>query len=64
MFDIIKTVADTTGNATKLAQLEAAWSQTLNEVLRRGYYGTAAIEVVIQDGVIQQLKRRTERIER
>lgn len=60
----MKTLQQTPGNATKLEQLQTAWSETLAQVLQRGVYGTAAVEIVVQDGVIQQLRRRIERVER
>jgi len=60
----MKTCCETPGNIARLEQLQTAWSQILREVLQRGVHGTAAIEIVVQDGVIQQLKRRIERVER
>lgn len=34
------------------------------ELLKRGVYGTAAVEIVVQDGTIQSLRRRTERVDK
>ena len=52
------------GNAKKVAQLESALAEMLAEVLRRGFFGTAAVELSIQDGTIQHIRRRMERIEK
>ena len=51
-------------NQAKLRQTEAALARLLDDALRRGFYGTLALEVAVQDGVIQNLRHRTERIER
>ncbi|GAG07489.1 unnamed protein product [marine sediment metagenome] len=52
------------GNTKKLAQLEAVLAQTLGEALKRGFFGTAAVELSVQDGTIQHIRRRVERIEK
>lgn len=54
----------TPGNAKKVAQLEAALAEILVQALRRGFFGTAAVELSVQDGTIQHIRRRVERIER
>ena len=56
--------ANTTGNAQKVAQLQAALAEMLADALRRGFFGTAAVELSIQDGTIQHIRRRLERIEK
>ena len=38
-------------------------AEILAESLRRGFYGKAAIELAIQDGTIQHIRRLIERIE-
>ena len=52
------------GNTKKLAQLEAVLAQTLGEVLKRGFFGTAAVELSVQDGTIQHIRQKMERIEK
>jgi len=52
------------GNAKKLAQLQTALAQLLAEALKRGFFGTASIELSVQDGTIQHIRRRIERVER
>ncbi len=54
----------TTGNAKKVAQLQAIVAEVLAEALRRGFFGTAAVELSVQDGTIQHIRRTVERIER
>lgn len=51
-------------NATKVAQLQAAMAEVLAESLRRGFFGTVAIELSVQDGTIQHIRRRMDRIEK
>jgi len=51
-------------NRMKVRQIEMALSELLAESLRRGFFGKAALELVIQDGTIQQFRRMTERVER
>ena len=54
----------TPGNAKKLAQLHAALSELLKESLQRGFFGTAAVELNIQDGTIQHIRRMVDRVEK
>jgi hypothetical protein len=54
----------TTGNAKKVAQLQTAVAELLREALRRGFFGTAAVELSVQDGTIQHIRRTVERIEK
>ena len=51
-------------NELKLAKLETAMSDLLHEVLQSGFYGKATIEINVQDGTIQLIRRMVERIER
>jgi hypothetical protein len=52
------------GNREKVTQLEALLAELLIEVLRRGFYGRVAIELAIQDGVIQHIRRTLEKLEK
>ena len=54
----------TPANARKVAQLEAALAEVLAEALRRGFFGTAAVELSVQDGTIQHIRRKVERIDK
>ncbi|HEV3418131.1 MAG TPA: hypothetical protein VG056_15000 [Pirellulales bacterium] len=58
------TLRNTTVNQTKVSQLETALAELLAESLRRGFHGKAAIELAIQDGTIQHIRRLVERIEK
>ena len=58
------TLTETSGNQKKMAQLKSALGEMLAEILRRGFHGTAAVEVSVQDGTIQSIRRTVERIER
>lgn len=58
------TVPETDANHRKLARLNAAWREVLAETLKRGFYGTATIEVSISDGTIQHIRKRMERLEK
>jgi hypothetical protein len=51
-------------NEKKIAQLETALAELLATILRRGFFGTAGVEVSIQDGTIQHVRAKMERIER
>ncbi|MGW8255906.1 MAG: hypothetical protein ACWGMZ_00320 [Thermoguttaceae bacterium] len=54
----------TSANAKKVAQLEKSLAEMLAATLRRGFFGTAAVEVSVQDGTIQHIRRRVEQIEK
>ncbi len=51
-------------NSKKVAQLESALAKVLAEAPRRGFFGTATIELSIQDGTIQHIRRKVDRIEK
>jgi hypothetical protein len=51
-------------NEKKLSQVEAELAGMLKEILRRGFYGTAGVEVSVQDGMIQHVRSRMEKIVR
>ena len=55
---------DSPANRQQIDKVRTALATMLTEVLRRGFHGTAAIEVSVQDGTVQHIRRRTERIER
>ena len=58
------TLETTSANQTRLAQASAAWRDLLAESLRRGFHGSATLEVIIQDGTIQHIRRKIEQIEK
>jgi len=58
------TLGTTAVNSKKVAQLESALAEILAEALRRGFFGTAAVELSVQDGTIQHIRRKVDRIEK
>lgn len=44
--------------------LRAALAEILAEVLQRGYHGKAGIELSVQDGTIQHIRRSMEKTQR
>jgi hypothetical protein len=58
------TLTETPTNKTKVDQLETALAEILSESLRRGFHGKAAIELAIQDGTIQHIRRLIERVDK
>ena len=58
------TLSRTPANEQKIAHLKAAISEVLGQVLQRGFYGSASVEVVISDGTIQSVRRTIEQVER
>lgn len=58
------TLTATPANQKKMAQLHAALGEILAEVLRRGFHGSAGIELSIQDGTIQTIRRKVEQTQR
>ena len=51
-------------NERMIGLLRAALAEILAEALQGGYYGTAGIELSVQDGTIQHIRRSMEKIER
>lgn len=51
-------------NERMIAVLRKALAEILAEALERGFHGTAAIEMSVQDGTIQHIRRSLEKIER
>ncbi len=58
------TMTSTPVNTLKRTQAKSILEKMLSESLRRGFHGTAAVEVFIQDGTIQCIRRRIESTEK
>lgn len=58
------TLIDSQTNQKKLVQLHQSLEQVLNEILQRGFHGSAQIVVSVQDGTVQHIRRTVERVER
>ena len=50
-------VERTPANTTKVEKLGRVIAEALDEALRRGFYGSVAINIAIEDGTIQQISR-------
>jgi hypothetical protein len=48
-------------NRNKLDLLRRGWAELLRQALRQGFFGTAAIEVNIEGGMIQYIRRNIDR---
>ncbi len=51
-------------NEKKLSQIESELVEILRQITRRGFHGTGGVEVSVQDGTIQHIRRRMERLEK
>jgi hypothetical protein len=60
----MKTTDVNPANQKKVLQLEAAWRALLDESLRQGFFGTISLEIGVQNGTIQHVRRRLERVEK
>jgi len=45
-------------NRVKMRKIDLTLDNILEKVLTRGFYGTASVEFTIQDGVIQNIRRK------
>lgn len=54
----------TTPNDNKASYACVVLREMLSDVLKRGFHGTAGIEIAVQDGTIQHIRRRVDRIEK
>lgn len=51
-------------NQQKMERIRSAMTEMLDEVLKRGFHGTATLELTVQDGTIQHIRRKMEQVER
>jgi hypothetical protein len=58
------TLTKTPANEEKVSLVRVALAEILAETLQRGFHGTAGIEVHVQDGTIQAVRQRVERLRR
>jgi hypothetical protein len=58
------TLNATPANARKVAQAQAALMEILAEILQHGFFGSAAVEFSVQDGTIQHIRRKLDRMEK
>ena len=55
---------ETTVNLTRIARVDDLWHGILDEILQRGFYGTASIELQIDNGTIQWITKSVKRVEK
>jgi len=60
----MNTQGTTPGNQQKLAKLHAMLVELLEEITNRGFYGNAGVELAVQDGTIQHIRCKVERVVR
>jgi hypothetical protein len=58
------TAPEIPGNKQKLARLTAVWQELLAAALKRDFYGKAMVEITVNDGVIQSIRKQVEHIEK
>jgi hypothetical protein len=59
---MIETRDNTTPHATKIRQVEAALARLIADASQRGFHGTVAVNLSVQDGHIQHIRLTTERM--
>ncbi len=60
----MKMLKESPVNQTQLVRVATSLKAMLDEALRHDFYGTATIEVQIDGGTIQKIRRIVERIEK
>ena len=58
------TAPEIPGNKQKLAKLKDVWQEVLVAALQREFYGKAMVEITVNDGIIQSIRKQVERIEK
>lgn len=55
---------NTSGNLSRTAQSHRIWDAVLASAQVRGFFGAVSLEVIVQDGTIQTIRRRVEQIDK
>jgi hypothetical protein len=55
---------ETPANVRRIRQLREAMEEILVTALRRNFFGSGVLEFTVQDGTIQEVRQRLERIDR
>jgi hypothetical protein len=58
------TIIITPANREKYDQAIRFWQQVLEESLQRGFFGTVLVELKVNDGTIQHVRRQVEQVEK
>ncbi len=54
----------TAGNLSRTAQARSLWEESLASAQVRGFFGSVSLEATVQDGTIQNIRRRIEQIDK
>ena len=54
----------TPSNERRIFQLKADLAEVLEVALRRGFYGKVGVDLKIQDGTIQQVRKKIHQVQR
>jgi len=57
-------LSESPANLEKLGQFRQVLAEALDEALQRGFFGSVTVEVSVQDGTIQHIRLRVERIQK
>ncbi len=60
----MRLLKETPANMIRMARVDNIWHAILDEVLQRGFYGTASIELRIDDGTIRWITKSVVRVEK
>ena len=58
------TLDQSPGNLRKIRQARNMLASILAEGLQRGFYGEVGLKLVIQDGIVQQVRRQVDQTEK
>ncbi|MCE9604576.1 MAG: hypothetical protein K8U03_06680 [Planctomycetia bacterium] len=58
------TASHSTANSVKLTRSTAALEELLKQALQRGFHGTVRLEISVQDGTIQHIRKGIEQLEK
>lgn len=54
----------TPANVRRIGQLREAMEEILVRALRRNFFGVGALEFTVQDGTMQEIRQRLERVDK
>lgn len=58
------TTQQTPTNHAKVDRSAAVLNELLRQALQRGFYGTVKLEIAVQDGTIQHIRKSLEQLEK
>jgi hypothetical protein len=58
------TLSETPVNKSQAGKAQAVWLELLAAATRRGFFGTVSVEVSVQDGTIQRINSKVEKVEK